>query len=60
MPDKPEAKKPCMVHCGDCKHEWPLFYTPLPAENIKYFSNPVCPMCQSKKIYMGVANADRA
>ena len=40
--------------CGDCKHEWMLFKTPINMDKaIKAMRNVICPKCHSGKILIG-------
>ncbi|MBN8901376.1 MAG: hypothetical protein J0H57_10120 [Rhodospirillales bacterium] len=48
-----EEKSPVWVNCGECGHEWVLFYTPIAASDVAKFSKSRCPMCVGKKIFMG-------
>ncbi|WP_428491619.1 hypothetical protein [Rhodopila sp.] len=48
-----EEKSAVWVHCGDCTHEWVLFYTPIDAHDLAKFGKSYCPMCVSKKVFMG-------
>lgn len=44
-------KKPFKVVCGDCSHEWALFYTPLPLDEAsRLMLQARCPSCNSKRI----------
>jgi hypothetical protein len=54
-------KTPFIVHCGECKHEWPAFYVPcnfVKAAEIMLHGR--CPMCPAGpyKIFCGPAPVD--
>ena len=55
-------KTPFIVHCGECKHEWPAFYSPLPLEAAAAIGLSLrCPMCAADgmRIFCGPAPVDR-
>lgn len=55
-------KTPFIVHCGECKHEWPAFYSPLPLEAVAAIGLLLrCPECDkpSSQIYCGPAPVDK-
>lgn len=56
LPDK----KPFVVHCADCSHEWPAFYAPIQLSLVARFKNIACPMCASKKVLTGKSNKEKA
>lgn len=56
------TRRPVYVHCGDCAHEWPAFYLPLVMDEagmrlIDSVGQAPCPMCASKRTFMGQASA---
>jgi hypothetical protein len=54
-------KTPFIVHCGECKHEWPAFYSPLPLEAAAAIGLSLrCPMCAADgmRIFCGPAPVD--
>lgn len=53
MSEEKKEKKPFIVHCADCLHEWPAFYFPIDLSLLKRFGNLACPMCHSKKVLCG-------
>jgi len=51
-------KIPFIVHCGECKHEWPAFYSPMLLDKVsKIMLKIQCPMCwgDPMKIFCGPA-----
>ena len=50
-------KKPFVVHCRDCHHEWAAFYIPLLLDQkgmrLMMGAAKACPMCAGKKIFCG-------
>lgn len=55
------TKTPFIVHCGECNHEWPAFYSPMPIfEAAELAGNMRCPKCDepSSEIYFGPAPVD--
>lgn len=54
-------KIPLIVHCGDCKHEWPAFYSPMPIDAAAAIAFSLhCPMCAADgmRIFCGPAPVD--
>ena len=40
------TKTPFIVHCGECKHEWTAFYSPMPLSDAAAIIGSLrCPMC---------------
>lgn len=53
-----EEKKPFMVHCGDCGHEWAAAFFPMEAMafcNVALSHGKNCPKCSGKKVFCGIA-----
>ena len=49
-----EEKKPFLVHCRKCSHEWAAVYTPIPVDIfVALAKNSLCPMCGSKDVLCG-------
>lgn len=52
-------KKPFMVHCADCGHEWAAFYFPLTLDKngMSLLKTAVkhCPMCTKRNVMVGSA-----
>jgi DNA-directed RNA polymerase subunit RPC12/RpoP len=56
--EEQEEKQPAYVHCADCRHEWPAFYTPLLMDAkgmklLKWVGKSRCPKCAGKRVMMG-------
>ena len=49
----PEGRSPFIVYCSACRHEWTLFYTPIPVSKMRPFEQPGCPMCFSTRVMCG-------
>lgn len=47
------GKTPFWVRCGDCKHEWVAFYTPILLSLMERFGDVCCPQCASKNVLCG-------
>lgn len=59
------SKRPVFVHCADCRHEWPAFYTPLTLDEagmglMKSLITMRCPRCASKTLFMGKSKTPAA
>ena len=48
-----EAKEPFLVHCGECSHEWAIAFLPMPVDTFAKLAKARCPMCGSKKVFIG-------
>ena len=55
-------KTPFIVHCGECKHEWIAFYSPMILDEVAEIASSLhCPMCaeDAMGIFTGPAPVDK-
>lgn len=55
------TKTPLVVHCGDCNHEWPALWSPMPLSDAAEIALSLrCPMCATDgmRIFCGQAPVD--
>lgn len=50
-------RRPFLVHCGGCRHEWAAAYLPMSMDKVATILGRVaCPSCgETKRIYCGPA-----
>lgn len=46
-------KDPCIVHCGECGHEWAIGFLPMTVDTFVKVAKSDCPACTSSKVLMG-------
>lgn len=56
--DEAEERRPLVVHCGHCKHEWPIVWLPMEISRVgRIMQNGHCPNCASTLLRVGLRRA---